>query len=69
MARGLPSAPYLPMRGPRMAAPTRAATPPTMWTTPEPAKSVYGVSSSESQPPPHTQWTTIGYTMALIRAL
>ncbi len=39
MARALPSGPYLPMRGPRMAAPTRAAMPPVMCTMPEPAKS------------------------------
>ena len=29
-----------PVRGPTMAAPTRAATPPVMWTMPEPAKSM-----------------------------
>ena len=38
-ARGLPSAPNLPMRGPRTRAPARAAAPPTAWTTPLPAKS------------------------------
>ena len=37
--RGLPSAPYLPMRGPSTRAPARAAAPPIMCTTPEPAKS------------------------------
>src|SRR6056300_189167 len=29
-----------PIRGPRMMAPTRPATPPVMWTMPEPAKSI-----------------------------
>ena len=38
-ARGVPSAPNLPMRGPSTLAPARAATPPTAWTTPLPAKS------------------------------
>ena len=37
--RGLPSLPNLPMRGPSTMAPASAATPPTAWTTPEPAKS------------------------------
>ena len=39
IALGLPSGPYLPMRGPMIAAPTNAATPPVMCTMPEPAKS------------------------------
>jgi hypothetical protein len=39
MARGFPSAPYLPMRGPRMMAPVRAAQPPTECTAEQPAKS------------------------------
>ncbi len=34
-----PSLLYLPMRGPRMMAPARAAQPPIEWTTPDPAKS------------------------------
>jgi hypothetical protein len=38
-ARGVPSLAYLPMRGPRTIAPASAAAPPTMCTTPEPAKS------------------------------
>ena len=33
-ARGLPSGPYLPIRGPSTTAPANAATPPTAWTTP-----------------------------------
>ena len=60
IARGLPSLPYLPMRGPSMAAPMSAAQPPTLCTTVEPAKSWNGVSSCDSQPPPQTQWTTTG---------
>ena len=39
--RGLPSAPYLPIRGPSTSAPARPAKPPMAWTTPEPAKSTY----------------------------
>ena len=35
----LPSLPYLPMRGPMTMAPAKAATPPTMCTTEDPAKS------------------------------
>ena len=38
--RGLPSGPYLPIRGPSTMAPANPATPPIMWTTPEPAKSM-----------------------------
>ena len=58
--RGLPCSSYLPIRAPSVAAPMRAATPPVMCTMLEPAKSWYGVESCDSQPPPHTQWTTIG---------
>ena len=36
-----PSLVYLPMRGPITIAPASAATPPTMWTTDEPAKSTW----------------------------
>ena len=50
IARALPSLVYLPIRGPRMAAPIRAATPPTICTAVEPAKS--WKPSSASQPPP-----------------
>ena len=39
IARALPSLVYLPIRGPRIAAPTKAATPPTICTAVEPAKS------------------------------
>src|SRR5580704_10394317 len=38
-ARGFPSAPYFPRRGPRMSASAMAQKPPTLWTTDEPAKS------------------------------
>ena len=46
-ARGLPSRPYLPSRGPRMTASAIAQNPPTAWTTVEPAKSHVAV------PEPH----------------
>ena len=58
MARGVPSFSYLPMRGPRMAAPMQAQTPPTMWTAVEPAKS--WKPSWLSQPPPQIQWPETG---------
>ncbi len=60
MVRGLPSAPYLPMRGPSAIAPIRAAIPPVACTIVEPAKSIIGVDRWASQPPPHSQWTTTG---------
>ena len=50
--------PYLPMRGPRMNTPVRAAQPPTECTTVEPAKSTKPMLAS--QPPPQIQWPTIG---------
>ena len=50
MARGVPSAAYLPARGPRTSAPAKAAQPPTECTTVEPAKSMKPIASS--QPPP-----------------
>ena len=50
MAWGLPSRPYLPMRGPSSSAPARAAQPPTEWTAASPAKSMKPMSAS--QPPP-----------------
>mmetsp|Transcript_25488 Transcript_25488/g.47876 ORF Transcript_25488/g.47876 Transcript_25488/m.47876 type:complete len:211 (+) Transcript_25488:784-1416(+) len=56
-----------PIRGPMMMAPTRAATAPVKWTTPDPAKSVTPQPkrrSVERQAPPHPpfqpQWTTTG---------
>jgi hypothetical protein len=58
-ARGFPSRPNFPMRGPSTMAPARAATPPTAWTTPDPAKSTYPKPSSRllpswlRKPPPH----------------
>ena len=56
----LPSGPfvYLPIRGPRMAAPVSAESPPTMWMTQEPAKSTK--PRRDSQPPPQTQPASIG---------
>src|SRR6266545_3839032 len=48
-----PSLPYLPMRGPSIAAPTNAAQPPMEWTCVEQAKS--NSPSFASQPPPQIQ--------------
>ena len=62
---GLPSGPYLPMRGPSVLVPMNAAQPPTACTTVEPAKSVKPMPAS--QPPPQIQWPTTGYTKAEIR--
>uniref|UniRef100_J3LZH1 Uncharacterized protein n=1 Tax=Oryza brachyantha TaxID=4533 RepID=J3LZH1_ORYBR len=59
----------LPMRGPSMSAPQRPATPPTMWTTPEPAKSITpepksrgpDVREAEAHPSAdQIQWDTTG---------
>ena len=58
MARGFPSLSYFPMRGPKTRAPARAAQPPREWTTVSPAKS--RKPRSASQPPPQTQWPTMG---------
>ena len=66
MAWGLPSLSYLPMRGPSMAAPSRAMTPPTLWTAAEPAKSWKPMLCS--QPPPHIQWPQMGYTTSEMAA-
>ena len=63
MVRDVPSAAYLPMRGPSIQAPTRAIQPPTLWTMVEPAKSLKTASPIEMsamRPPPQVQWTTIG---------
>ena len=62
MAFAVPSVLYLPRRGPSIFAPTKAMTPPVMWTTEEPAKSTWPcprpklLPSLASQPPPHTQF-------------
>ena len=58
VARGFPSAPYLPMRGPITMAPASAAQPPTACTTVEPAKSKKPLSASH--PPPQIQWPMTG---------
>ena len=58
IARGFPSLPYLPTRGPSIFAPIRAHTPPTMWTAVDPAKSWNPISAS--QPPPQIQWPLTG---------
>jgi hypothetical protein len=68
IATGRPSLVYLPRRGPSTIAPASAATPPTMCTTDEPAKSTWPwprpkfVPRSASQPPPQTQLPNSGYT-------
>eukprot|EP00181_Compsopogon_caeruleus_P001035 CAMPEP_0184684674 /NCGR_PEP_ID=MMETSP0312-20130426/16276_1 /TAXON_ID=31354 /ORGANISM="Compsopogon coeruleus, Strain SAG 36.94" /LENGTH=69 /DNA_ID=CAMNT_0027138099 /DNA_START=93 /DNA_END=298 /DNA_ORIENTATION=- len=54
MGTTLPSASNLPSRGPTMIAPMSPANPPTIWTTPLPAKSRYPESSPnwvENHPP------------------
>ena len=56
MARALPSAVYLPKRGPTTSAPARAIQPPTECTTVEPAKSIKPMFSSQplpNSPAPH----------------
>ena len=53
MARAMPSALYLPIRGPMTTAPARAIQPPTECTTVEPAKSMKPRSSSQPPPPPN----------------
>ena len=65
IAFDLPSFPYLPIRGPRTAAPTNEIQPPTEWTMVEPAKSWKVVPKRSimkdpsspfiNQPPPHVQ--------------
>src|SRR5262245_65552714 len=63
---GVPSLLYLPIRGPSTIAPASAVTPPTMWTTDEPAKSTWPwpspkfLPSCERQPPAHTQLAKLG---------
>ena len=58
MAWGLPVLSYLPMRGPKISAPARAAQPPTECTAASPAKSIK--PRSASQPPPQIQCPTMG---------
>ena len=60
IARGLPSGPYLPIRGPSSSSTARAPVAPARWTTVEPAKSCIPTFAC-SQPPPKIQWLTIGY--------
>src|SRR6266700_2013923 len=61
MVFALPSRLYLPRRGPSTTAPASAHQPPTAWTTPLPAKSMYPfprpiLPSCESQPPPQVRY-------------
>ena len=66
MALEVPSFLYLPILGPRTMTPAMEATPPTMWTTPEPAKSTAPwprpklEPNWDSQPPPQTQLPYMG---------
>src|SRR5574341_1669578 len=66
MALGFPSVEYFPMRAPSTRAPARAVTPPVMWTTDDPAKSMYPWPRPKffpralSQPPPQTQLPKMG---------
>ncbi len=66
IARGLPSGPYLPLRGPSSSSAASAPVAPIRWTAVEPAKSCMPVTPSPSQsptwrkPPPNTQWAPIG---------
>ena len=59
IARGLPSAPYLPRRGPRCSSAASAPVAPIRWTAVEPAKSCMPMLVC-SQPPPNTQCEAIG---------
>src|SRR5262249_45818851 len=69
-ARGCPSRPYLPMRGPSTTASAIAQKPPTACTTVEPAKATYPCPSPivdpscDIHPPPQTQHPKIGYSSA-----
>src|SRR5271169_1904712 len=66
-ARGFPSAPYFPSRGPKIIASAIAQNPPIECTTDDPAKSTYPCPqcmlspSCESHPPPQAQHPEIGY--------
>ena len=59
IARGLPSAPYLPRRGPSSSSAASAPVAPIRWTAVEPAKSCMP-TLAWSQPPPNTQCEPIG---------
>src|SRR5580704_11192391 len=65
-ARGFPSGPYLPSRGPRIIARAMAQNPPMLWTTDEPAKSTYPCPrcmlepNCDIHPPPQAQQPEMG---------
>src|SRR4029077_12396393 len=73
-ARGFPSGPYLPSRGPRITASAIAQNPPTACTTVDPAKSTYPwpqfmvAPNCDSQPPPQTQQPNMGYSSAPMKS-
>ena len=60
IARGLPSGPYLPLRGPRKISAASAAVAPVRCTTEEPAKSCTPEPISANRPPPKPQWAMSG---------
>ena len=60
IARGLPSGPYLPTRGPSSSSAASAPVAPTRWTTVEPAKSWTPLPISERKPPPKIQCAPSG---------
>ena len=58
--------PNLPSLGPIKKHPTSAQVPPSTWTTPDPAKSLY--PKSVNQPfESHAQWVTGGYTQPFLK--
>jgi hypothetical protein len=59
IARGLPSAPYLPLLGPSSSSAASAPVAPIRWTTVDPAKSCMPTLAC-SQPPPKIQWLITG---------
>jgi hypothetical protein len=69
-ARGFPSGPYFPKRGPKITESAIAQNPPTPCTTLDPAKSTYPwpkcivEPNCDNQPPPQTQHPNTGYRNA-----
>ena len=60
IARGLPSGPYLPLRGPSRSSAANAPVAPERWTTVEPAKSCTPLPTEARKPPPKIQWAISG---------
>src|ERR1039457_4074730 len=67
IALGVPSFLNFPIRGPSTIAPASAETPPTIWTTDDPAKSTTPwpspkfIPSCDNHPPPQIQFAYNGY--------